>query len=264
MPVFRHVLLSAPLVAVALLLGACGGGGSDTVSVSEQSDDRSTTSNPAPSAGSDYCDAADAANGGGSGLDLSDDPRAALDSVRALAAAAPPELQDDFDTFIDGIDDIAEMDEESPEALATIFELMADPEFAAASDAIEEYTKDECGIELGAAMPSGDDSSASGADSGSDESDDSEPGEIELDDVSAIKEANASSAWADKLSTTAINGLADVQVSTSGDDLSQAEALQACTALLAELSKINPEVTVSVGNGADVLAKSGGGTCAAA
>jgi hypothetical protein len=66
------------------------------------------------------------------------------------------------------------------------------------------------------------------------------------------------------LSTTVVNGLADVQVSSGDDDLSQDEAMAACDALVTVLSERNTDVTVSVASGQDVHAKGADGTCAEA
>ena len=131
-----------------------------------------------------YCSTAEEVTAAGGGLDLSEDAPGALAGIEQLAADAPDELRADFETFLSGVDGLAELDEDDPAALSRIFELMMDPEFEAAANAIEEFTAAECGIELGAGMGAG----AAGSDtSGSDES---EPGEIELEDVDAVKDAN--------------------------------------------------------------------------
>ena len=49
---------------------------------------------------------------------------------------------------------LAELDEDDPAALSGIVELMMDPEFEAAAGSIEQYTKDECDIALGASPES--------------------------------------------------------------------------------------------------------------
>ena len=70
--------------------------------------------------------------------------------------------------------------------------------------------------------------------------------------------------WVEKLSSTVISGGNDVQVATSGEELSDAEALAACSGLLAALSVRDPDVSISVANDETVLVTGSGGECAAA
>ena len=113
-------------------------------------------------------------------------------------------------------------------------------------------------MELGAGSGSGSTGTDEDGDAGR------RPGEIELEDIDAVKESNDGAAWSEKLSTTVVNGLADVQVSSGDDDLTRDEAMAACTALLTALSERNTDVTVSVASGEDVLAEGADGTCAEA
>lgn len=147
------LLFGAGLTAVALLAGCSDGG--DTVSVSEDGDERDATGS-AGSGGSDsaYCRTAAEVTAQDGGLDLSEDATSAMARVDQLAAVAPPDLQDDFQVFVSGISGIAELDEDDPAALSGIVELMMDPEFEAAAGSIEQYTKDECDIALGASPES--------------------------------------------------------------------------------------------------------------
>ncbi len=246
--------VAAALAACLLLLGCSGE--DDTVAVSE--DGSSTTAASRGAASEAYCTTADELASQPSGLDLSQDAAGALAGIEQLAADAPASLQGDFDTFLEGVRGVADLGEDDPDALSAVFELMTDPEFAAAATAIEDYTSAECGVELGANVGA----DSTGADSESTPA--REPGEIQLEDIDAVKDANGSAAWTDKLSTTVINGLADVQVSSSGDDLTEAEAMAACTALMTGLAPFNAEVTVAVANGDEVLAEGADGTCTAA
>lgn len=240
-------LLLAPLVVAT---GACSG--DDTVAVPDDRDgSSSTTVSPAGGDAEAYCATAREV-AGQDGVDLSEDADAAYAGLQRMAADAPTELDDDFATFLDGVADIAQLDEDDPAALTGIFELLTDEDFTAAADAIERYTADQCGVELGAADPSSDDAgSGTGAADG-----------IELEDIDAVKEANGSASWSEKLSTTVIDGAADVRVSSAEGELTAAEALSACEALLSALGPIDPQVTVEVAAGDTVLADSSGGTCA--
>lgn len=251
-----------PLLAVVLAaaLWASGCGGSETTTVSEQSDDRPTTSASDGGDASEYCAAVEQLEVADGGLDLSQDADGALAGIEQMAELAPPELTEQFDTFLDGVRSLAQLDEDDPSALTAILELMTDPEFEAAADAIEEYTGEECGIDLGA---------STGADSSMDDLDDEtasggmDEGLIELDDVAQVKEENSSSTWADKLTTTVINFGREVDVSSDAGALSVDEALEACNALVSSLGMVDSDVTVTVSAGDVELARTEAGLCVA-
>ena len=145
-----RVLLAALAVPVVVLAGCFGG--DDTTTVSDTSDDRPTTTTTSGSSGDtgEYCATASEVTQAPGGLDLSQDAESALAGVEQLAAVAPEELADDFDTFLSGIRGIAQLDEDDPDALTGILELMPDPDFSAAADAIEQFTSEECDVDLGA------------------------------------------------------------------------------------------------------------------
>lgn len=251
----RLLPVAATALAVGLILGGCSSG-DDTVAVPE---DASTVPGASRGAASEaYCTTASEVASQPGGLDLSTGAPSAIDGIEQLAADAPDSLQGDFDTFLEGARSIADLDQDDPDALAAIFALITDPDFAAAADAIESYTGSECGVELGASSGSGSTGTDEDGDAGR------RPGEIQLEDIDAVKESNDGAGWSEKLSTTVVNGLADVQVSSGDDDLSQDEAMAACDALVTVLSERNTDVTVSVASGQDVLAKGADGTCAEA
>lgn len=246
-PSLRRVVVGASMLVPILVLGACSDGG-DTVPVE---DDPSTTTAAGADTASDYCRAAGQFSGE-QGLDLSGDPDAALAGIEAMAATAPDEIAGDLQVVVEGVRSLGGLDENDPDALAGIFELLADPEVGAAIERVEEFTAAECGIDLGS------DGSADGLDSTPDD------GTIDLEDVDAVTDGNAASSWADKLSATVINFGSEVQVSSAAGALSADEALEACEALLSSLSGIDPEVTVEVAAGETVLARSSDGSCIAA
>ena len=79
--------------------------------------------------------------------------RSALDGIDP-----PSEIADDWDTLIEGIDAVIEVfegvDFEDPEALLALQDEFAEVEESfgdveGASERIEEYVSEECGIELG-------------------------------------------------------------------------------------------------------------------
>lgn len=244
-------LLAVRALALALVpivvLGACSDGGG-TVPVDS---DPSTTTAEGADAASDYCRAAEQFSGE-QGLDLSGDPEAALAGLEQMAATAPEEIAGDLTVLVEGVRRLGGLDQDDPDALAGIFELLTDPEVGPAIERVEEFTATECGIDLGS------DGSADGLDSSPDD------GTIDLEDVDAVTDANASSTWADKLSSTVINFGSEVQVGSEAGALSGDEALEACEALLTALSGIDPEVTVEVAAGDTVLARSSDGSCVAA
>jgi hypothetical protein len=256
----RRPQLSILAVAVASALWVSGCGGGETTTVSEQSDDRPTTSASGGGDASEYCAAVEQLEVADGGLDLSEDADGALAGIEQMAELAPPELTEQFETFLDGVRSLAQLDEDDPSALTAILELMTDPEFEAAADAIEQYTGEECGIDLGA---------STGADSSMDDLDDEsasggmDEGLIELDDVAQVKEENSSSTWADKLTTTVINFGREVDVSSDAGALSVDEALEACNALVSSLGMVDSEVTVTVSAGDVELARTEAGLCVA-
>lgn len=248
------------LCAVALLAGCSGDDG--TVSVGE-GDDRNGSVDANADADADavaYCDTAEQVIARSGELDLRTGGPETLADVERLAADAPAELAEEFDTFVTGIRGVAQLDPNDPAALSGILDLMLDPDFAAAASAIEEYTASQCGITLWSPPgPDGDDGATG------------EIGEFpgdgfEVEDVDSAMAtlAEDGAAWVGKLSSTVVTGGNDVQVATSGDDLSDAEALAACTGLLTALSASDPDVSVSVANNETVLVTGSGGECAAA
>lgn len=249
--------LLLPLVALAMLAGCSG---VNAVTGSATSDTRPSASD----GDSDYCAVVDELGLADENLDLSQDPEGAVAAVERMADAAPPELADDFEVFLDRLRQLAEIDEDDgAAALEQIFALFTDQEFATAAEAVESYTLEQCGVQLGAS-PGGTGTDTGGdPDSGPDDGFDEDFGfgALELEDVDAIEDANEGEAWVDKLTTTVINSGRDVRVATSGDDLTDDEALTVCEVMLEGLAAIEPEVTVVVANGETDVASSAEGAC---
>lgn len=121
----RRVLGMAAVPALLLGLAACG-----------DDDD---------SAGGGFCDQADSLN---QTFDEVDDPTSAefgeaLDRIRAMDP--PAEIADDWDQLVSALDAFQDIDLENPdpEALAAF----DSEEMQQASDRIDEYMSEECGIE---------------------------------------------------------------------------------------------------------------------
>ena len=120
------------------LLPACGG--DDTA---------------APGDSTKYCDAVRSGQGSLSG-DVQD-PTAAQAAVHAfdqLVSTAPSAIKDDVRTVAELIDKIATADPTDENGVADLFAAALDPSFLAASKRMQQFTQEQCGIDLGGATPS--------------------------------------------------------------------------------------------------------------
>ncbi len=143
------------LVLMGAAVAGCAGD-EGTVTVSDGAAERTTSTVPPGSASPEYCDRAEALAADPGQLDLRQDAAGALEGVEGLAAVAPVGLADAFDTFLSGIRSVSDLDQSDAGSLATIFDLMVDPDFEQAADSIETYTASECGVALGATGGAGD------------------------------------------------------------------------------------------------------------
>lgn len=261
----------AAAAAVALLPAACSGSGSNVTASAESAERGSPDDGGGGSSGGgddEYCAALERLAADGTDVDLTEDPEAALAEVRSLAEAAPPELEADFEVFLTTIERLATIPEDDTgEALGELFEVMLDPEFMAAQERIDDYSGDECGIDLDD-LGTGSDLDEFGGEGTSDDELGSgdmgdDPSEISLEDIDAIEEANDGTGWEEKLSSTVISMGADVQLGSGPDAFTVDEALEMCSAMLDGLSAKNPDVTISVSNGETTIVDTSGGTCAA-
>ena len=136
---------------------------------------------------------------------------------------------------------------------------MMDPEFESAANAIEQYTAAECGIELGAGTGAG----ATGSDAPG--TDGSEPGEIDVEDVDAVKDANDGATWVDKLSTDRDQRARATSRSAPSGDGPRPRPRRwphAPRMLAGAVGASTPDVSVEVANGDTVVARSTGVGCA--
>jgi len=99
----------------ALALGACGGGGGGSSSA--------------------FCSKAKDLKA----LDEETDQKKVLEEAKKAASSAPSEIKDDMKTLVDGLEKLIDGD----------FSAATDPKFETASDNVEKYAKDKCGIDLG-------------------------------------------------------------------------------------------------------------------
>ena len=124
----RRTVIS--LLAVgALACAGCSDSDNDTGTAGRESDD------------SAFCDAFEELIGGGS--DISNDE--ALETIRSLEP--PDEIADDYAVFVQQIEMLSTSDPNDPDAVE---EFQArNEEFTAASDAVQGYVEDDCGIDTG-------------------------------------------------------------------------------------------------------------------
>ena len=134
----RRVVAAGLAVATFALLPACG------------SDDSATTGDS-----TEYCESVRTGQASLSG-DVQD-PTAAQAAVAAfdqLVATAPPAIAPDVRTVAGLIDKIAAADPADESGVADLFAAALDPSFLAASKRMQQFTRQQCGIDLGGAAPS--------------------------------------------------------------------------------------------------------------
>lgn len=255
-PRARRTLHLGPLIVlvVALALAGCSGDDGTEATDTTSSDATETTAAEPTGAAADteFCRRAAQLEQSEEGVDPLEDPEGALAQVTSAAEVAPEELRDDFEVFLDTFEQLsAEPTEDDPSALAGLFEVFMAPEFLDAQANITDYVEQECGFDVGSVADGADDVEG-GAD-----------GEVSLEEVEAVEDANESESWADKVSSTVIDGGADVQLGSGPEPFTQDEALRLCTAMLDALSSDHPDVEITVTNGTETVAASDGGACSA-
>lgn len=255
-------LLALVLATIAALATGCGGGGEVVLPAPKESDER-----PAPDDGdgsaSEYCAAV--AELEATDDSEMDDPAKAVESLAVLGGVAPDELKPSFEVLADVVGELAGLDESDPDYLARSLEIVFDPSVQEAAGRIDEFTIDECGIDLdeGGAddlpledMPTDDlPLDELPADDGA--------GDIDLEHIDGIKEANSAASWSSKLRTTTITNDTYVTLAADpADPVTAEEAMAACEAIRTGVVSINPQVTVEIRNGEVAVAASpDGGTC---
>ncbi len=256
------------LVLTGLAATACGGDAA--LPAPKESDER--PAGGGDGSGSEYCDAV-------AGLadmdpDELDDPAKAVAALAELGEVAPADLADSFDVLSGIVEELGALDQDDPDSVSQSLEIIMDPEVQDAAEAIDSYTMEECGIDLDGEDPLDDGSLDDDMFDDIDESttttvdpgDTSSTGDIDLEDVDDVKDANSSATWTQKLTSTTILNDTDVTLAAdSSDPVTPAEAMEACEAVRTALVTINPGVTVTISNGeTPVAASPARGTCAAA
>ena len=76
-----------------------------------------------------------------------DDLAAAAAEFEALIDDAPDEIEDELRVVTDAFAELAELDEDDPEVFELFFELLQRPEFVEATEALEQFGVDACGLD---------------------------------------------------------------------------------------------------------------------
>lgn len=256
----RFAVFVATIAALGMLAGACSSDG-DTTDTSESGERELTTETSqqpsGPAADTEFCTRVAALDDGEADLDLEEDPQQALSAIESIAEVAPEELSGDFEVFVGTLAQFpSDLPEDDPNALASLLELFMDPDFLEAQSRIGDYVQEECGLDIDGLSASTSDDDADAAEAGT-------SGEVTLEEIDAVEDANDDQSWEDKLSSTVINGQADVQLGSGPQPFTEAEALQLCNAMVDALSEDHPELEVSVTNGDDTIVRTDGGACTA-
>ena len=85
----------------------------------------------------------------GDAIDADEDVEAAMAEMQALRDTAPAQIRDDLDTVLDVFRQMEELEPatDDEDAFGAVFALLLDPDFTAASDRLEQFGVDECGLE---------------------------------------------------------------------------------------------------------------------
>ena len=266
-------------LAACVFLSGCGSAGGDLATARSAERGGGTASGGSNPEGSDICDDLLGLSEEQS-LSLDDGPEAveeAVRRVREMAAAAPEDVADALEVFADLFEQMGELASDGEgglDAFGEILAQMGDPEVIAASETLTEYLVEQCGVDpTGAEQQFGVDPFAGSGDpfAGGTETPEQttspeDPSDISLEDLDAIKDANAGSAWVDKIFSTGIGNNRSVQLGApgpddglGGDPLTTAEAIEACEAVRTALEDRQPDLTVEVSNGDSTVASGAAG-----
>lgn len=254
--------IMATSCAALLVMSACGGG----------------SNGDGASAGDDtqaFCDALREADAQGE-IDLDEDPDGGLARLREFRADAPPAIQGDIDVLIGKFEELNDLEAASTgddeEDFAAAFAIILDPAFVEATENVEAFGVDECGLE-----PTSDDalvnSSEDVVDDGpveatvSDdglireaanvpdplfdpifESDVVDPNAVSIDGAAYFFDVNfTDSPWRTRLSSWSSGGSGtDIDFSVGGTDITAAEAAEICSAVAQYVMSLNGAGSIAV------------------
>jgi hypothetical protein len=264
-----HLLL-ALLAALALLLGSCSDGGSDSSNATATSDggdaDDGSDDDDSDDDDADDADDDDSDEGGGgsveefceflresedSEIDINEDPEAAAEAMETMRELAPEEIREDIEVLLDVMEQLAELDEDDPDAMGAVFGLFFQPDVMAAAENLEDFGVDECGLE-----PTendftdpdfgGETVTTDGFDFDFDEGDDDTDDPFSIDAMQAyLDDEYGDEPWIDKIASWSIFG-DEVEVAPFGEELTEDEAFAICDALLEYLESIDSDAQLTV------------------
>ena len=227
------------VVSAALALGGCGG--SDGVGDTEA-----------------FCEQIRAIDETDDDVAADDDIAAAAEQFDALIDDAPDEIADELRVVVDAFAELDEIDENDPEAFELFFELLQRPDFVEATETLEQFGVDECGLEPETDTEGPDEvTSDAGIDGGEVKATTVpgdpygeefwgpiDPNEISIPGIEQHLDVNhPDDGWFDGTMTGSGVSGSDVSVSA---DLGVDEAVRLCDALLEYAGGIDPDATVTV------------------
>jgi len=128
----RAVVLLVPILGLSVI--SCGGDSDSSAKASE----------------AEFCAMLQAIESDQVFENAMDDPEATAEAIKLLtelAQAAPTaELEESVEALIPVMEALATLDEKDPDALASLSELMSDPDLEAAGETVDTYSKDVCKI----------------------------------------------------------------------------------------------------------------------
>lgn len=205
-----------------------------------------------------------------------------------LIASAPDEVRDDLQVVADAFVELEGVDEDDPDSFAVILEVFSRPEIVEASENLERFGVEECGLvsddgsdlEIDAGEDSDDsidDDAAedTGDTADTDDADDDDPydeefwgpiidGELSIPGLKQHLDVNhAESGWFDIVNGYTVEGESVVGVN---GPLGPDDGVPLCEAILEYAGPLSPEVTITVEDDAGVVLASGNPTdgCSAA
>ena len=159
-------------------------------------------------------------------------------AFRELIEVAPGEIRGDLDVLADAVERLEGLDENDPDAFEEFFTIALDPRVVSATENLEDYAVERCGLDP-------DNFDDDGEESGSDPLEvDADLGVVSVDGIQAHLDAEYTGAeWVDEINGWSV--FMGRRVEVQGDDLAD-DALVACEAILGYATGIDPEATVKV------------------
>lgn len=242
-------LRTLPIVALCALLTVAACGSDDTAT-----DDAGSGDVSAGSSG-DFC--AEVEEFASLDLDLTADIDAAVAATEELRDGAPPEVAADLDVLIDSYQQVAELEptDDVEADFDRFFAILASDDVIEAGERLGQFAADECGLEDLAAEPDDAETGGSADEAGAiedplfDEFFDGpvDPNEASLDGIRLFLDTTHPTApWRPRLGSFSLGGGDPMSIAVGGENLTDAEAAEACAALIAYIEPFDPAAKVTV------------------